>query len=67
MTFGVPPVRIDLINEIDGVDFEEAGKNIVRGKYGKVDVIFIGKNDLLKNKNSTPRLKDKADVEELQK
>lgn len=63
--FGIPPVRIDLINQIDGVSFEEAEKNKVRGKYGSIKVNFIGKNELIKNKNSTGRLKDRADIEEL--
>ncbi len=63
--FGIPPVRIDLINQIDGVSFEEAEKNKVRGKYGEIKVNFIGKKELIKNKNCTGRLKDKADIEEL--
>ena len=65
ITFGVAPVRVDFINEIDGVDFSDAKKSRVRGKYGDVEVYFIGREDLLKNKTSTKRLKDKADAEEL--
>lgn len=65
LTFGVPPTRVDLLNEIDGITYEEASPNIVRGTYGELDVTFIGLDDLLKNKRSTPRAKDKADVEEL--
>ena len=63
--FGIEPVRIDLLNEIDGVCFIDAEKNTVSGKYGKVKVKFINKRDLIKNKKATKRLKDKADVEEL--
>jgi len=65
VTFGVAPVRVDFINQIDGVQFLEAKQNRVRGKYGNVEVSFIGKDDLIKNKKSTPRSKDKVDVEEL--
>ncbi len=65
LTFGVVPVRIDLLNQIDGVTFAEAKANAIRGKYGKVEVTFIGLADLLRNKRATPRMKDKADVEEL--
>ena len=65
ITFGVAPVRVDFINEIDGVEFSDAKKTRVRGQYGDVEVYFIGKDELLKNKNSTNRLKDKADAEEL--
>jgi hypothetical protein len=66
LTFGVAPTRIDLINEIDGVTYDEARPNVVRGRYGDVEVTFIGLADLVKNKKATPRAKDKGDVEELQ-
>jgi hypothetical protein len=65
LTFGASPVRIDLVNDIDGVTFAEARANTVRGRYGRAQVTFIGLEDLLRNKRSTPRAKDKADVEEL--
>lgn len=65
VTFGVAPVRVDFINQIDGVQFSEAKQNRVRGTYGNVEVSFIGKDDLVKNKKSTTRPKDKLDVEEL--
>ncbi len=65
LTFGVVPTRVDLINDIDGITYEEARPNIVRGSYGGVEVRFIGFDDLIKNKQSTARTKDKADVEEL--
>lgn len=62
---GIEPVRIDLLNEIDGVKFAAAGKSAVKGKYGDVEVTFIGKQDLIKNKRATSRLQDKADLEKL--
>lgn len=65
ITLGVAPVSVDFLNEIDGVSFIEAKKHRVRGKYGDVDIYFIGKEDLLKNKRSTHRTKDKADAEEI--
>ncbi|MDA3837798.1 MAG: hypothetical protein PF574_02330 [Candidatus Delongbacteria bacterium] len=65
ITFGVEPVRVDFLNDIDGVDFKEAKLNRVRGKYDNTDIYFIGKDELIKNKLSTNRLQDKADVEEL--
>ncbi|MBN2788844.1 MAG: nucleotidyltransferase [Candidatus Delongbacteria bacterium] len=67
VTFGVEPVRVDFLNSIDGVSFDEAVQNKVRGKYDTVEVYFIGKEELIKNKLSTDRLQDKADVEELTK
>ena len=65
ITFGIEPVRVDFINEISGVDFEEAWKNRVRGNYGEVLVNFIGRVELIKNKTSTDRPKDRLDAEEL--
>ncbi len=65
--FGMAPVRVDLINEIDGVSFEEAERRIVRGKYGKVEVNFIGKTDLIKNKVASGRPQDELDAKTLKK
>jgi hypothetical protein len=65
ITFGIAPTRVDFLNEIDGVSYEDASKNVVQGKYGKVEVTFIGFNDLVKNKQSTERTRDKADAEVL--
>lgn len=65
LTFGVVPTRVDLINDIDGVTYDEARPNVVRGRYGHVEVTFIGFADLVRNKKATPRAKDKGDVEEL--
>jgi hypothetical protein len=65
VTFGVTPVRVDFMGEIDGVPYAEAKKNRIRGRYGAVEVNFIGRLDLIKNKQSTNRTKDKGDAEEL--
>ena len=67
VTFGIEPVRVDFLNSIDGVKFDEAKVNRVRGKYDEMEVYFIGKDELIKNKLSTDRLQDKADAEELTK
>lgn len=66
LQFGIVPVRIDLINEIDGVTFEEAEKNINRGRYGKVKVNFISRIDLIRNKKASGRPQDKLDAEILE-
>jgi hypothetical protein len=65
ITFGVEPVRVDFLNQISGVNFKEAWENKIRGKYGNVEVNFIGRLELIKNKTSTDRPKDKLDAEEL--
>lgn len=63
--FGVTPLRVDLLNEIDGIIFNDAKKNLIRGKYGDVEINFIGKEDLIKNKLATKRPQDKVDAEYL--
>lgn len=66
LKFGVEPVRVDLLNDIDGVDFAEIENRAVRGKYGDILTRFIGKTDLITNKKSSGRLQDLADLEKLQ-
>ena len=65
--FGVEPVRIDLLNEIDGVSFEEAYSNSVEGEYGDVRTRYIGLAELIQNKRSSDRPQDAVDVQALQK
>jgi hypothetical protein len=64
--FGVPPTRIDLIGDISGVPFIEAEENLVRGRYGNVEVNFIGKADLIRNKRASGRSQDKVDADNLE-
>lgn len=63
--FGIEPLRVDIINEIDGVNIEDALKNAIRGNYGKVEINFIGINELIKNKESTGREQDIIDAKKL--
>jgi hypothetical protein len=65
--FGVSPLRVDIINEIDGVSFNEAFDNSIRGKYGSVEVNFIGRVQLIKNKKESGRPQDLVDAEKLEK
>jgi len=65
LTFGVAPARVDLLNEIDGVIYAEAKANIIRGTYGDVQINFIGRDNLIKNKLATQRAQDKVDVQNL--
>ena len=63
MQLGYPPVRIDILTSISGVDFEEAWKRRVAGKYGRIAVWFIAKEDLLTSKRAAGRKKDILDIE----
>ncbi|MCO6511351.1 MAG: nucleotidyltransferase [Aridibacter famidurans] len=63
---GVPPVRIDIMTSISGVEWREARSGAVKGDYGGVSVNFIGREDLIRNKRSVGRKQDLADVEALE-
>ena len=62
---GVPPVRIDIITSITGVDWEEADKGKREGLYGDVPVCFLGREQYIANKRAVGRKKDLADLESL--
>ena len=65
--FGVVPMRIDLLNKIPGITFEEAEQHLTRGFFGDVEVNFIGKNELIKNKRASRRPQDEVDAGKLGK
>ena len=62
---GYPPYRIDIITSISGVEFESAWANRLVVDVDGLNVPFIGRDDLLKNKRATGRPKDLLDVERL--
>ena len=67
--FGAPPNRLDLMNIITGVSFQESWKTKVKEKIlikGQAyAVYFIGLDQLIKNKESIKRFKDLDDMEYL--
>jgi hypothetical protein len=65
--FGITPLRVDILNEIDGVDFMDAFENCIRGKYGDIEVNFISQLDLIKNKKASGRDQDILDVKKLER
>lgn len=62
---GYPPVRIDIINQVDGVNFSECFKNKKEVTTVDLTLNFIGYEDLLKNKRETARPRDIDDIENL--
>ncbi|MDF3078179.1 MAG: nucleotidyltransferase family protein [Sphingobacteriaceae bacterium] len=64
---GYPPLRIDILNAISGVSFNEAFSNCLTADVDELRVNYIGLDDLIKNKISTGRKIDLADVESLEK
>ena len=63
--FGSPPLRIDVMNAITGVEFDGAYQRRVEGLIGGTVANFISVEDLIANKVSTGRPKDLIDVEYL--
>ncbi len=62
---GHEPHRIDLIMQLDGVDFETCYPRAIETEFESTPIRFINLEDLIKNKLSTGRLKDKADAQTL--
>jgi hypothetical protein len=62
---GLPPLRIDVLTAIDGVAFAPAWRGRVAADFDGIRAPVIGRRELLRNKRSTGRLKDRADVERL--
>ena len=64
--FGVPPNRIDLVNQIDGVAFPEAWPNrlavTVRSAQRDIPIWIVGIKDLIRNKRAVARPKDLDDL-----
>ena len=63
---GYPPLRIDILNSISGVSFDEAFSNSLITQVDQLNIVYIGLSDLIKNKTSTGRKQDIADVESLE-
>jgi len=63
---GLPPLRIDIRTDIDGVEFEEAWPDRVDASFGDVRAFVISRHHLLTNKKASARLQDLADVQQLE-
>ncbi|MBL7071220.1 MAG: hypothetical protein ISS26_03495 [Candidatus Omnitrophica bacterium] len=59
---GVAPRRIDIITHIDGVDFKTAYKTKKEIEIESIKIPFLSKENLIKNKESTDREKDRLDA-----
>jgi len=63
---GVPPIRLEILTSIDGLEFETCYRNRIVTDIGDIKVNFISKGDLLINKRASGRFKDLDDIEKLQ-
>jgi len=62
---GYPPLRIDLLTDIEGVQFDEAFQNKKVFELDGLMIDFISIQDLITNKKATGRPIDLDDIENL--
>lgn len=60
---GYEPVRIDILTSIKGIDFSDVWRKRVSGPYGQLTVYYIDRQNLIKLKEISGRIQDKADLE----
>ncbi len=64
---GIEPIKIEILNYLKGVDFEDAYSRRQSVQVEDINVDLISLSDLLSNKRAVGRLKDLLDVEELER
>jgi len=63
---GQPPARIDILQHIDGITFDEAWENRIEGSVdAEIKAAVISRGDLIRNKLATGREQDRLDVKKL--
>jgi len=65
-TFGTPPVAIDIMVKIDGLNFEDVFQKAVFFEDDDLKIRTINRNDLIVAKKIAGRAKDINDLENLQ-
>lgn len=62
---GVPPVRLEILTTISGVEFAACYARRSQAELDGVPVNLIRLDDLKRNKEASGRLKDRLDLEQL--
>lgn len=60
---GQPPLRVDILQQIDGVTFDEAWPQRIEALIDDIPVHVISAEHLIQNKLAAGRLRDLADAE----
>jgi hypothetical protein len=63
---GYPPLRVDILSAIDGVDWESVYPCREKCVIDGLNVSFIGKTQLVENKKASGRSKDLSDIKSLE-
>lgn len=67
LEFGRPPHRVDILQKISGVTFDEAWKDRVQATIeGDTPICVISQKHLLQNKRAAGRPRDLLDVKEIE-
>lgn len=64
-TFGRPPVQIEILTKVKGLEFQNAWSRAIFSDFGGVMVRILDFRDLIAAKKATGRAKDQADLENL--
>ncbi len=64
-TFGRPPVSIEILNQVKGLQFEKTHLNAVHNEVEGITVKFLSRPDLLAAKKAANRPRDIDDIENL--
>ena len=63
---GVPPLRIELLTSVSGLEFPAAFRNRIVAELDGVPVNLVSLDDLKTNKQASGRHRDLADLEQLE-
>lgn len=64
---GLPPARIDILQHVDGINFDEAWQHRNDAVVDNIDAHVLSAEHLIVSKINTGRLQDLADVDSIQK
>jgi hypothetical protein len=64
-SFGRPPISIDIITKLKGVDFDDAFSQALQFDENGLSIRFIHLNNLIQAKKAAGRHKDLDDIEKL--
>ena len=64
---GVTTTRIDILTSVEALEFGPCWKRRDPGKYGGLDVPYLSRVDLIRNKRAVARPQDLLDVARLQR
>jgi hypothetical protein len=62
---GRPPIRVDIMMSIPGVEFDEAWEKREVVELDDLKILFISRSDLIRAKEVSARPQDKIDIDKL--